>query len=536
MEATNNKSKKRALWACASLLLTPLVLALPDKLLALWPAAVALGLVFVTKKAPLALGSACLSALLLIVLTDRNSFFEWISPTGGFLATLTSPWHFYALLFTLLLGSLSAVIEASGGLFALLHAGGEITEKTRRRFLNSVLGIGLLCFFDGLANALMLGRVARPVADRLQVPRAYLAYLVDTTSSAVACLAFLSTWIVTQLGYIATHSPLNTPPYLQFLSSLPYNYYCLFGLGLAILSVRYRWLIGPMRRRFETLDTPPVDTNRMPPGRTSPIRALVPVLVPLLSLPLIIFFSYTPENEVSLPLRIQESLNAPTVPRAFVISSFLALIAACLTYPATRRAETPRAAWSGARQLIPALGILLLAWFLGSLFKVLSTAGVLASLLGSWLPLEALASGVFVLGCFISFISGTSWGTMGLLLPLVLPLCGAMVTAQGAPPETLEVIVPAVIGAVFGGAVFGDHCSPYSDTTIVSALASGVSTHEHTITQLPYALIAAGATVVLGYIPVALGLPAWIALVTGLALLAAVVAVTSRGSTPIKGS
>ena len=139
MEATTNKSKKRALWAFASLLLTPLVLALHDRLLALWPAAVALGLVFVTKKAPLALGSACLSALLLILLTDRNSFFEWLSPTGGFLATLTSPWHFYALIFTLLLGSLSAVIEASGGLLALLHAGGEITEKTRRRFLNSVL-------------------------------------------------------------------------------------------------------------------------------------------------------------------------------------------------------------------------------------------------------------------------------------------------------------------------------------------------------------------------------------------------------------
>ena len=116
MEATKNKSKRRALWAFASFLLTPLVLALPDSLLALWPAAVALGLVFVTKKAPLALGSACLSALLLILLTDQNSFFEWISPTGGFLATLTSPWHFYALLFTLLLGSLSAVVEASGGL------------------------------------------------------------------------------------------------------------------------------------------------------------------------------------------------------------------------------------------------------------------------------------------------------------------------------------------------------------------------------------------------------------------------------------
>ncbi len=528
MESTTTRSKKHALWGLGALLLTPSILVLPDTFLALWPALVALVLVFSTKKAPLALGSACLSASLLILLSDRNTFIEWISPSGGFIATLTSPWKFYALLFTLLLGALSAVVEASGGLLALLHAGGEITEKTRRRFLNSVLGIGLLCFFDGLANALMLGRVARPVADRLRVPRAYLAYLVDTTSSAVACLAFLSTWIVTQLAYIDSHSPLDEPPYLQFLSSLPYNYYCVFGLALAILSVRYRWLIGPMRRRFENYDHYPNDTTAVSPTQTSPVRAIVPVVVLLLSLPLIIFFSYSPEEEISFSRRIQESLNASSVPRAFVISSLLALVAAWAAYPPARRTETPRAAWSGARQLFPALGILLLAWCLGSLFKVLGTAGVLASLLGSWLPLEALASGVFVLGCFISFVSGTSWGTMGLLLPLVLPLCGAIVTAQGAPPETLDVIVPAVIGAVFGGAVFGDHCSPYSDTTIVSALASGVSTHEHTITQLPYALVAAGATVAFGYVPVALGLPAWAALVTGLALLAAIVAFTAR--------
>lgn len=528
MRAPTAGSKKRALFGAAALLITPLALALPNVLLPLWPAGVALCLVFVTKKAPLSLGTACLSASILILFTDQTAFFEWLRPSGGLLGTLKSPWHSYALLFTLLLGALSAVIEKSGGLLSILHEGGDITERARRRFLNSVLGVGFLCFFDGLANALMLGRVARPVADRLRVPRAYLAYLVDTTSSAVACLAFLSTWIVTQLGYIAAHSPLDKPPYLQFLSSLPYNYYCLFGLALAILSVRYRWLIGPMRRRFQGPDSYLRDADRVEPAKSSPARALIPVLVLLLSLPLIIFFSYTPEKEIALSVRIQESLNASTVPRTFVISSLLALITACLTYPPKRRAETAPAAWSGARQLIPALGILLLAWILGSLFDVLGTAGVLANLLGSWLPLEGLASGVFLLGCFISFVSGTSWGTMGLLLPLVLPLSGAMVAAQGAPPETLDVIVPAVIGAVFGGAVFGDHCSPYSDTTIVSALASGVSTHEHTITQLPYALVAAGATVILGYAPVALGLPAWAALLAGLGVLTALVAFMSR--------
>ena len=168
-------------------------------------------------------------------------------------------------------------------------------------------------------------------------------------------------------------------------------------------------------------------------------------------------------------------------------------------------------------------GAILLAWILGSLFSALGTATVLSDLLGDWLPLAALPAGVFVLGCLISFVSGTSWGTMGLLMPLVLPLAGAMAATQGASPEHLAAIVPAVIGAVFGGAVFGDHCSPYSDTTIVSALASGVTTAEHTVTQLPYALLTAGTALLAGYLPIALGLSPWIGLFLGCSILAVLV-------------
>ncbi|MBI23249.1 MAG: hypothetical protein CMN05_06600 [Roseibacillus sp.] len=528
-DSPERRSTQNLILAGLSLVLSGAALALPDPIRPLWPALVALGLVFATRQAPLSLATACLSALILLSFKDWSSFSGWFGWSGGLGRTLSSPWHFCAILFTLLLGALATVIESSGGLLRLLHASEEITDRTRQRFLSSVLGLGLLCFFDGLANSLMLGRVARPVADRLRIPRAYLSYLVDTTSSAVACLAFLSTWIVTQLGYIAHHSPLQEPAYLQFLSSIPHNFYCLFGLFLAFLSVRNRWLIGPMRA-CKPIHQEASPAPRTPEKHGTLSSCLIPILVLISTLPLAIILLHRPEADVPLTERIQQSLNASTVPLAFVIASSLALLTAFILFPPRRRQELPRVALAGALQLVPALGILLLAWILGSLFESLETAHVLSRALGSWLPLSALPAGVFVAGCGVSFISGTSWGTMGLLMPLVLPLSGTMAAEQGIAPEVLATIVPAVIGAVFGGAVFGDHCSPYSDTTIISALATGVSTHEHTITQLPYALITAGAALGLGYFPVALGIPGWLAVLSGSGILTALVILWVRRS------
>ena len=523
------KLGRNILPAGASLLLTLPVLFLPDWVQLLWPAFTALVLVFTTRRAALSLGIASLVALIVLWRVDRASFLSWFSGDGGLLGTLTSPWHAYALIFTLLLGAMSAVIEKSGGLSRFLQRTTNITERARRRFLKTVLGLGLLCFFDGLANALMLGRVARPVADRLRVSRAYLAYLVDTTSSAVACLAFLSTWVVTQLGYISVHSPLETAPYLQFLSSVPCNYYCLFGLFIAFLSIHHSWVIGPMRSREASVeDLAETSLAQHQPVSSNLRSALVPIAVLLLALPLSIFFLHRPPEALPFSERIQSALNASTVPLAFVIASGAALLAACFLSPGGPRWRTARTGLKGAWQLAPALGILLLAWILGSLFSELGTADVLSRALGDTFPLRFLPVGVFLVGCVMSFVSGTSWGTMGLLMPLALPLAGTMAGAQELPAEALSDLVPAVIGAVFGGAVFGDHCSPYSDTTIVSALASGVTTHEHTITQLPFALFAAVAAISLGYIPVAFGLTSWLALLAGGGVIAIIISLWSR--------
>lgn len=508
-------SSRKYLFAAAALVLSNVFVFLPAAIPVV-PALVALALVFITKAAVLSLATACLSAILLLQFHSEGARFHgWLFPAEGTrLAALFGPWARGALVFTLLLGAFAAVIERGGGLLSLLKVE-QSHPHARRRFLTSIFGMGLVCFFDGLANAIMLGRVTRPFADLLRIPRALLAYLVDTTSSAVACLAFLSTWIVTQLAYIAKWSPLEEPAYLLFLRSLPYNFYCIFSLWLAFLVVRRNWLIGPMRTRVPVKEEEVASGNLNP----SPLRvALIPLVVLLLALPIVTLLLFSPTESLNLGEHLKAALNSGAVPQSFMVSSALALLVAVLLFPRAK-GEAFSAALSGARQLLPALLLLILAWILGSLFGALGTGDALSRILAGSLPLPLLPAVVFLLGCLVSFVSGTSWGTMGILMPIVLPVAGALASSQGASPETLAFVLPALIGAVFGGAVFGDHCSPYSDTTIVSAMACGVSTHEHTITQLPYALLAAGFALILGYLPVALGIPGAVCLLLGGGLL-----------------
>ena len=178
----------------------------------------------------------------------------------------------------------------------------------------------------------------------------------------------------------------------------------------------------------------------------------------------------------------------------------------------------------GAASLLPALIILIFAWSLGSVLKALGTADMLSEFMKGFISLSYLPLAVFVLGAVMSFMIGTSWGTMGLLMPMVLPIALGL----GDSAEMVTVL-PMVIGAVFGGAVFGDHCSPFSDTTIVSAMASGCSPTSHVITQLPYALFTAvGAA--LAYTLMALGVTSGIATLICAGLMAALVLTRKESS------
>lgn len=504
--------------ALALMVATIPVLFAPPALGLYWPAAVALVMVFTTRRAALGLALAGIAGCLILAGGHPiRTITSWALDHAW--PALIGPWHLGAIAFTLLLGAFAAVLEAGGGLLSLLDRA-RSSAHPARSFLTSVFGLGILCFFDGLANSLMVGRVARPMADRLRVPRALLAYLVDTTSSAVACIAFISTWISVQLTLIhdgVADLGISQPAYVLFLRSIPYNFYCLFALGLAILTIRRQWLVGPMRRA--PVRNPASESTPATSQRTALWRALLPIVVLILAIPLAFYLLHTgPDVPPRFPLslaKIQAAFGSNAGPLAFTVGSGIALLAAAACAPGHQRAALPRTIVRGAGQLLPALGVLVLAWVLGSVLKSLGTAQHLAGLLGDSVPITVLPAAVFLLGCVTSFVSGTSWGTMALLMPLALPALGPMAGAQSAPPELVAQLAPAVIAAVFGGAVFGDHCSPFSDTTIVSSLACGISTPEHTITQLPYALIAAATALATGYLLTALGLSPWIALVIG---------------------
>lgn len=448
---------------------------------------------------------------------------------------LGSSWHWSALLFTLLLAGFAAVMERSGALGNLLRQWSRFGKSSPQSQLQvSLVGLGLICFFDGLANALMLGRVGRSLADQVEVSREKLAYLVDTTSSAVACLAFLSTWSVFQLTLISGElagTAFDGPAYLYFLKSIPTNFYCLGSLLLVFLAARWNWNPPPMS---ETRARPPLQAEEQIVEKSSVNwrSALTPIAILVSSVPLS-FWSLGGGKLFPTSLTdIQNAFATNLGPYALLLSGVLSLLGAVVFFPG-RKSDAIGAIPAGVRSILPALIVLIMAWTLGSTLKDLGTGKYLAELLSDQLPIGLLPGATFILGCLIAFSTGTSWGTMALLMPLSLGTFLSLVAHQELEPTSVSALLPAIIAAVFGGAVFGDHASPFSDTTIVSALACDITTTEHVATQLPYALLAAGCAILFGYLPIALGLPPVFAGILPLLVIYCVVRCTRKRFSPI---
>ncbi|MEM9080154.1 MAG: Na+/H+ antiporter NhaC family protein [Verrucomicrobiota bacterium] len=461
-----------------------------------------------------------------------HSFWDipWLWLSKHAFPSLQNSWHLSSIAFTLQLAAFAAILERSGALHSLL-ARWNSGQASREKFQLSIIAIGFICFFDGLANALMLGRVGSRLADQVRVTREKLAYLVDTTSSAIACIAFLSTWSVFQLNLIneaLKDSSVTTPAYLLFLQSIPANFYCLLSLVLAILSARYNWNPPPMSNArpqpiLKTgLQTPPISSRPL-------LSALGPLLILLLSVPLAFWLLGRP-NAHLLPRSFEDLQLAMATnkgPLALILAGSIALLGAIVFFNGPRKLTIP-ASLNGIRSILPAIIVLLLAWTLNSTLTELKTGQLIAQSLGESLDIRFLPVGVFLAGCFISFSTGSSWGTMTLLMPLALGTALAMGDSQQLPQNELQSVILPVIGAVFGGAVFGDHASPFSDTTIVSSIACQIETTSHVLTQLPYALLAGTFAITFGYLPFAFGLPIWLGLLTSTVAVFLVVRTTKK--------
>ncbi len=432
---------------------------------------------------------------------------------------LTSPWKIGAVAFTFLLGGFAAILEAGGGFTALLHRFSRGSDSDPRALETAAAGLGILCFFDGLANSMVVGRVSRDLADRTGTARVKLAYITDSTSSAVACVAVISTWIAFQLSMIEAafaQAGKEVNPYAVFLHSLPLNFYCWFTLVMLWVAIRRRFHPGPMAGLVAEAELAARDRKDAPAAALPPAAsALVPLAVLIASF-LAGFLVLGSEGPL-LPLTrdgIVAAFGSDAGPAVMVLAAGIASVAAALMLPGPWTGKPGRAAAAFGRgvaaMFLPIL-ILLAAWILGSVISQLNTAGWIAGLAMQGGSLDLAPALVFITGALVSFATGTSWGTMGLLFPLTVPAAAALGAADGQ--------LHLVVAAVFSGAVFGDHCSPISDTTIVTSISCGVEPHDHVRTQLPYALLTAAAAVLLGFLPAGFGVPGWALLPLGAGLI-----------------
>lgn len=443
------------------------------------------------------------------------------------------------ILFSLMIGGMVGIISRNGGMHGVVQHIVQWADNARRASL-ATAGMGLAVFFDDYANTLVVGNTMRPVTDSMRVSREKLAYLVDSTAAPVACLFLVTTWIGYEVGLIGdalSYLPdLNAEPYLVFLSTIPYSFYPIFAIVFVFMIAWSDRDFGPMhnaelRARKDGVDgNADVDSGMaedcepIEPVGGAPLRAInaiVPLFILVASVIGGLYVTGATAIEGDNP-SLRDIIGAADSYKALMWGSLLGMTSAALLSLAQRimSLEEVVSAWyKGMRAMLYAMVILLLAWSLGGITETLRTADFLVAVLGETLPVGMVPFVVFLLSAGTAFATGSSWGSMGILMPLVIPLTWAIMNAAGqAGPGDMHLLYSA-IACVLAGSVWGDHCSPISDTTILSSMASGCDHIEHVRTQLPYAMVVGVVALGVGTLPVAHGLPWWVALLSGPALL-----------------
>lgn len=458
----------------------------------------------------------------------------------------TSDGHTQIVVFSLLLGGMVGVISRNGGTMGIVEAVRPFAKTARRGQIATWLA-GMGVFFDDYANTLIVGNTMRPITDRLRVSREKLAYLVDSTAAPLAAIVPISTWvgyeislIATGLGIAAQQNPAsavalgNLNPFTVFIETIPYRFYPLLALYFAALTAFARRDFGPMAaaelraRESGQLYRPGAqlltDTsqNVMEPKEGKAHRwwnAGVPVIAVILVVLGGLYATGLAASEPGASLSDIFGNSDPFMTMAWgSLAGCIAAIALSVGQRILTIEESVNAWIGGMRAMLIAIVILTLAWSLGTVTAEIGTAAYLSQLLSDRVALHLIPVIVFAVAAAISFATGTSWGTMAILLPLVIPLTVALGGFADGTDEHYTILLGS-ISSVLAGAVFGDHCSPISDTTVLSSAASGCDHVDHVRTQMPYALLVAAVGMLLGDIGTAYGLPVWIALLGGMALL-----------------
>lgn len=515
-------------------------------ILTILPPLISIVLAFITKNVVISLFVGIFVGCLMLQISGNNIFVaiihSFLDLTQRALNVISDPWNAGIVLQVLAIGGLISLVSKMGGAKAVAESLSKRAKSPRSsQIITWVLGI--LVFFDDYANSLIVGPIMRPIADKLKVSREKLAFVIDATAAPIAGIAIISTWIGLEVGLIkdafAQQLGQDIDAFGFFLNTIPYRFYNILILIFVVSTAVMGREFGPMlkaERRARGGQVAKEDSEVTINTELEPVEgiklsiwnALIPIGTLILSALGGFYYSGYQAimsgddssligiitNSPSSFNAIKECFGKADASIVLFQAAIIAAIVAIIMAVSKKILTVSKAVdiWiEGMKPLLITGVILILAWSLSSVIKELGTAKYIVSVLSSSVPAFLLPSIIFILGSIISFSTGTSYGTMGILMPLAIPLAYAVSPDMG--------YVTVCTSAVLTGAIFGDHCSPISDTTILSSMGAGCNHIDHVSTQIVYSLFVAGITIIFGYIPAGLGISIYIIMPVAIAAL-----------------
>jgi NhaC family Na+:H+ antiporter len=488
-----------------------------------------------------------------LMISSYNPLEATVKVVDWYITNATDSWNAAILLYDFVLGAFMGLLYASGSVYSFAQALSSRIRSARGASLAASL-LGVAVFFDDYGNTVIVGNSMRPLADRLRVSRELLSYIVDSTAAPVAGIALVSSWIGYEVSLIKDsietlkqqfeNGLIPTAPtyeaYVMWLNAVPYHFYSLLAIILVFIVVLTRRHFGPMLRAEyrsviegkvlrdgatplmpteELFGTEP-KTRKHVSGWLFGIAMITLVIMTLISLWAtgaedIHKFWETPFNEALMNADTAKALLWAGMATYFITFAWL-LLSRAMSFK-----EVMRQTFRGMYLMVLPNAILLHAWCIKSATDAVGTADyVIHGAVVAGLPALLVPLIIYLVSMFISFTTGTSWGTFGVMMPIAVPMAWQLAVLQYPDNVGMAYLITfASIGAVFGGGIFGDHCSPISDTTIMSSMFSAADHIDHVSTQLPYAMLAGLVSAVL-YTLFALGtLSPLILLPVGLMLL-----------------
>lgn len=507
------------------------------------PPFIAILLSFITRNVIISLFFGLLSGTFILNISDHSLLpaiiLSYTKLCKVILNSLASPWNAGIILQCLAIGGLIALLTRVGGMEAIAKSLVKRAKTPRSSQIVTWI-LGFFIFFDDYANSLIVGPVMRPLTDKMRISREKLAFIIDSTAAPIAGISLISTWVAYEIGlikdgleYVGQH----ISAYQVFVETIPYRFYNILLLLFVFLTAFMLREFGLMykaerRARIENKVLPdgakPLisdETINLKPKAGSK-TSVWDAIIPLFSLVSAAFLGFyfngyyniiNSSNSEAIFILQNQALSFKAIwltlgqSDASIVLFQAALLAgiismAIILYKHQLDIGETVSTWlTGVKSLNITAVILLLAWSLSNIMKELKTAEYLVTLLSGNYPPTLLPTTIFLIGSVISFATGTSYGTMGILMPLAIPL------AFSINPDHNYLILN--ISAVLTGAIFGDHCSPISDTTILSSMGAACDHLDHTKTQLPYAIFIALISSFFAYIPAALGINVFLILI-----------------------